>query len=275
VAPRPTVEQYKQLIFFATPEVVLLVRVVRTHYKVARITFGKDGSIYVQFPYCIEKSGWIGELPINADHEGPQTYSLTEHGEYVVTDVKFSHHRSGIAQFSKSGVELPDTRRQSFPLNGPIGHVFNLQVFQPHRFTVLEKPSPKAKYLALDFPDDRPASVSWRAEWRRKDSIVSAIEPLGDAGPKSIIKHKVTGAENETFFVGQPPGYPLREHILLVTGGPSNPPIGQTSPGMAFLGGWDPHEISAAGEKPQLRGCLAFIYPATKLSQSNVATSVG
>lgn len=119
--PRPKLEKYRQLVFHSTADVVLLARLGRIIYKTARISFGRDGSIYVQFPYCNEKEGWIGELKIPPDQAQPVTYSLRQNGRFVDTDVKFSHHRSGIALFSKSGHELPQMRRQSFPLNGPIG----------------------------------------------------------------------------------------------------------------------------------------------------------
>jgi hypothetical protein len=46
--------------------------------------------------YCVEKDGWIGELPIAPGQTGPTTYKLADHGSLITTDVKFSHHRSGI-----------------------------------------------------------------------------------------------------------------------------------------------------------------------------------
>ena len=175
--PNPVVEQYRNLRFHAAANTVLLVRMRNAVYKIARIAFGRDGSIYVQFPYCVEKAGWIGELPIPPGHVGPVTYSLSEHGTFVETDVKFSHHKSGIALFSKTGHDIPSTRRLSFPLDGPIGHLFNLQVFEPEKFARLEKAERKVKYLALDFPDDGVGSISWRAEWRRKDAVIPRRPP--------------------------------------------------------------------------------------------------
>jgi hypothetical protein len=268
--PKPKLERHGQLIFHSAAEFVLLLRSRSSERKIARISFGKDGSIYVQFPYCIQKSGWIGELPVPADPSATVTYSLRSHGSFVDTDVKFSHHRSGIALFSKTGLELPPTRRNSFRLDGPIGHLFRLQVSNPQDFAELKKIDKTVKYLALDFPDDGPTSISWRAEWRRKASLIANIQPpSGTAGPKTSVQHRVTGAVDEVLFLGQPPGYALRDHVLLLTGGPSPRPAGVTGSGMTFLGGWDEHEVQSADEKPVLRGALAFVYPAHEPSPAD------
>lgn len=261
--PKPKVEQYRQLKYYAAANTVLLVRMPYAVFKIARISFGKDGSIYVQFPYCTEKSGWIGELPIARGQDGPTTYALTEHGSFVSTDVKFSHHRSGIALFSKSGHDIPSTRRHSYPLNGPIGHLFNLQITDPHGFALLTKADPTVQYLALDFPDQSPATVTWRAEWRRKDSVVDNIQPRGGiAGPKTKVLHRQTGIEEEMVFLGQPEGYAMREHVMLLTGAASERPSGAQGAGMYFLAGWNAHEVQDSGQQADLGGALCLVHPA-------------
>jgi hypothetical protein len=142
--------QEGQLRYFAYSDFVLLVVTPVAAYKIARITLVRDGSIYVQFPYCAEKQGWIGRLPIDPSNDGPITYKRSEHGSYVATDVKFAHHVSGEVHFSKIGTAtIPPTRRVLWPLTDPLGHLFALQVMEPERFAKLEKPDQRAKYLAV------------------------------------------------------------------------------------------------------------------------------
>src|SRR4051812_42730817 len=105
MSPRPILERDGQLAFHSASDFVLLLTSRGEARKIARISFGRDGSIYFQFPYCTKKEGWIGELPASAP--GTQvTYRLADHGNFVGTDVKFSHHRSGVALFSKTGHEI-------------------------------------------------------------------------------------------------------------------------------------------------------------------------
>lgn len=259
---RPVVERAGSLRFYATAHTVLVVRTPEAAYKVARVSFGRDGSIYVQFPYCREKAGWVGVLPIEAGQAGPVTYTMRDHGAPVSTDVKFAHHASGEVHFSKTGHDVPRTRRQSFPLGGPIGHVFHLQVFRPAAFTRIEKRDKGALYFELDFRFGAPTGAGWRAEWRRKRDVVDSIHPPGGvAGPATTIQHRATGVQERVVLVGQPPGYALRDHVLLLTGGADPLPAGVDGPGMAFLGGWNAHEVASPGDGADLGGCLAFLYP--------------
>lgn len=252
-----------RLRYYAYAEFVLLAVTSAAAYKIARITFGKDGSIYVQFPYCIERDGWIGVLPIDPNHEGPITHSMAHHGSYVGTDVKFAHHTSGEAHFSKTGDEtIPRTARASWPLTGPLGHLFDLQVMQPEQFTRLEKRDKRVMYLGV-VAEPGSEAIAWHAEWRRKRDIESNIRPRGGiAGPTTKVLSRATGRESEVFFLGQPQGYGARDHIVMLTAGRSERPQGFVGSGMTFLAGWDTHEVARAGEKADVRGCLAFVYPA-------------
>lgn len=262
MTPRGGVVQDGRVRYFAYPEFVLLVATPTAAFKIARITFGRDGSIYVQFPYCIEKQGWIGILPIDPTRQGPTTYALREHGAYVETDVKFAHHTSGEAHFSKTGDEtIPSTRRMAWPLTGPLGHLFDLQVMQPDRFTPLTKRDKRVMYLALTV-DHIGESVGWHVEWRRKRDIEANTQPPGGVVPPTTrIISRATGQESEVFLLGQPAGYGARDHVLLLTAGQREPTAGMETSGMTFLAGWDTHEVATPRDPPEVRGCLAFIYP--------------
>jgi hypothetical protein len=254
--------QEGRLRYFAYSDFVLLAVTPAAAYKIARVTFGKDGSIYVQFPYCAEKQGWIGILPIDPSNDGPTTYKLSEHGSFVATDVKFAHHVSGEAHFSKTGdATIHPTRRVSWPLTGPLGHLFVLQVIEPERFARLENPDKRAKYLAVRMSPGA-TSISWHAEWRRKRDVEQNIQPAGDsAGPTTTVRSRRTGEENAVIFLGQPEEYGARDHVLMLTSGSPKVPSGFSGTGMTFLGGWDVHEVANTGDRPEVHGCLAFVYP--------------
>ena len=261
------IAQESRLRYFATSETVIVMRTPIATFKVARVTFGKDGSIYVQFPYCIEKTGIVAELSTASATPAERTYRLGDVGEFVDTDVKFSHHLSGIAQFSKGGLHAKLPRRQSFPLDGPIGHLFRLQVMWLDRFEVLKNPKNGVAYLGFDFPEEHPTSVVVLGEWRRKVDIVNNIDdPKGIAGPATQIQERATGAIRSVYFVGQPASLPLRDHVLMISGGAVDLPQGAQRSGMVFLGGWDPHEVKHTGAVGPASDCLTFMYPATRPS---------
>ncbi|MEK9502276.1 hypothetical protein [Gaopeijia maritima] len=221
-------------------------------------SFGRDGSIYVQFPYLKFKSGILNELHV--PHErSPVTYHLGEGGTEVPTDVKFSHHFSGEVRFSKTGYVQQAPRRTSFRLDGPIGHVFQLDCFWLSGFDAYDKPSKGSVHLGFDFPSRHATCFQIRGEWRRKSSIVENAYPVGglvDFGTQ--IAHRKSGLRSTAYFIGQPEGYACQDHVLMITGAERSIPRGSDGPGMVFLGGWGPRGQAA----DSAAGCLAFLYPA-------------
>ena len=231
-------------------------------FKICRISFGKDGSIYVSFPYCKEKTGILNELQPPEGATGPITYDLGQGGKRVSTDTKFSHHRSGIVQFSKTGSVRDAPRRKSFPLDGPIGHVFDLYVYWPAGFDLLEKPKKNDLHLAFRFRDRHPVAVHINAQWRRKVDILANTDPPdGRVNPQTEVMHRKSGLASRVFFLGQPKGYPLRDHLLMISGGEIEPPTGADRPGMVFIGGWNTHEEVGGSSNPR-KDALVFMYPA-------------
>lgn len=250
-----------RLRFYRCDKAVILAKTPMGAHKIARITFGKDGSIYVQFPYLDKKDGVIAELPVDPDVEGPVTYRLGDLGTRVATDVKFSHHASGEVRFSKTGHRITAPTRQSFPLDGPIGRVFELSLFDLTGFAEFSTTKKNTAYLGFNFPDGADGLVL-RAQWRRKADIVANIHPPGQmAGPATTAVHRRTGIEEAIYFFGAPLDRPNQDHVLVITSAPVEPAKGADRPSMVFLGGWDPHE-QAPGEEPRRLGnCLAFLYP--------------
>jgi hypothetical protein len=106
-----------RLRFWTAPSTTVLVTTPLGAFKLFKIMFGEDGSIYVPFPYLDTKRGILTEAD-PATEADPKTLQLRRNGVVVDYDVKFAHHASGIVHFSKSGEKdlLPRLRSISVAL---------------------------------------------------------------------------------------------------------------------------------------------------------------
>ncbi len=259
--------QEGRLRFIAAPRAVVVVSTSLSHYKLCQIVFSKnDGSVFVTFPYFKRTEGIVSRVVIPAGLKPPYTLNLTEHGRTTSHLVKFSHHSSGEALFSQDGKVRTEIRRASFPLTGPIGHLFELHAFWLSGFDLLEPAKAKGgrPYLRFIFEGEPPPGVVISGEWRRKRDIEDNMEPRdGIAGPRASFRRRSTGAEGQMLFLGQPPGWPLRDHLLLIECYRTDIPRGLgDDPLLVFMGGWDPHEVPDARVPIEQTGCLACLYPA-------------
>ena len=256
--PRDAIVTEGRLSYFAAKDTVLCLVTPLGEFKICRIRFGRDGSIYVSFPYCREKHGILNTVDRVAGVS--QAINLSVGGKRVRADVKFSHHTSGIAQFSKTSSWLRSgPRNQSFRLDGPIGHLFDLHLFWPAGFDLLKKKRKKDLYLALGLSENRPAFL-FTAQWRRKSDILANTRPPdGTVPPTTEVQHRESGHKGVVYFLGQPGGYPLDDHLLMISGGPIDLPDGTDRTGMVFMGGWD-HHAEGEAVSGATRG-LVFMYP--------------
>ncbi len=244
--------------YYAARHTTVLAATPLGQFKLFQIAFGKDGSIYLPFPYLETKRGLLSEVDPSIEPD-PKTISLRRNGIDVTTDVKFSHHTSGIVQFSKTGGQDLLPRRQSFRLDGPIGKIFDLHVYWLHGFTQFD-PEKAGKTFLLPFqlPDEHRTSLHVWAEWRRKKDIIDNLEPGGTwLGPGVSAITRATGTEVRFLLLGQPEGFPLRDHVLMLSVEEVVHADGADIPTMIFLGGYDQHE----GAAPATQRMLAFMYP--------------
>ena len=263
----PFERRYKNLVYLAAPSATITVGSYDAEYQVCQINFSKrDGSIYVSFPYFPQASGLVSAATFPPTPGGQTTLSLLEGGKVTTHVVKFAQHPDGRAHFSQDGKVYTAIKRESFPLTGPIGHLFWLHAYHPYGFTRFnpEKRRRSRVYLRHRFTPITPSAITVSAEWHRKDELIDAIQPTGHvAGPLTSVKRRSTGFETQTFFLGQPDGYPLTDHVLTVSANATIALPNIDSPAMIFLGGFDHHEVADANMPLIHSGCLAFIYPAT------------
>jgi hypothetical protein len=226
-------------------------------FKLFKITFGRDGSIYLPFPYLETTRGVLSEAD-PATEPDPKTLSLRRNGIVVDYDVKFAHHVSGVVHFSKTGEEDLLPQRRSFPLSGPIGRVFDFHVFGLKGFATVDgKKAPKDLRLAFRFSRHPPNLHVW-GEWRRKQDILENTEDKTSAvGPSTEATRRGDGTTCSFLFLGQPTGYPLRDHLLLISAEEIPNAEGADVTTSIFMGGWDRHE----GAPPWSPRMLVFLYP--------------
>lgn len=250
--------------YFRGADVVLCVRSPLARVKLCRLKFGRDGSIYVSFPYLREKRGILSVLRDALGSTGRRTYDLRSAGVVVPVDVKFSHHASGVAGFSLTGLDKRLPRRAGFPLATGTGPVFQLHAHLLSGFTWLEERKTKKRDLVLgfDFTNRHPFAVRIEAHWWQK-SVVAAntFGGGGEAtsrgpGPRVEAFDKKTGRPRYFLFLGQPADHPLQDHVLAVTIEPIPVPSGTSTPGMVFIGGFERQEDGDTT-------ALAFMYPYT------------
>lgn len=95
---------------------LITIEIEDRRYKVMKIIFGgKDGSLYVSFPYFKYSQGIVS---IGTVSEGTQTtqVKLETAGKVTSHLVKYARHPDGRAHFSQDGKILTKITKQSVPL---------------------------------------------------------------------------------------------------------------------------------------------------------------
>jgi len=261
--------------FFAAERAVFVVGGYDSNHQICQIIFSKkDGSIFVSTPYFGSGSGVVTSASIGSGP--PFTISLNEGGKVTSHLVKFSHHPDGRVHFSQAGKVKTEIHRTSFPLATTIGEVFDLHIYHPTGFASLDLAKRKTDrvYLRNVFRGGLPTAITVVGKWRRKASIEANTDPpTGVVPPVTTMKHRKTGAESVVSLLGQPAGWPLTDHILMLTCYPTTPLENITETTMILIGGWDPHEVPESGIEVKQTGCLVWMYP--QLEPEKLAARIG
>jgi hypothetical protein len=252
--PSPIVQEGR-LSFFASRSTTVVATTPLGSFKLFKVLFGPDGSIYLPFPYLETKRGLLSEVDPRSEPD-PKSLDLRRDGKVIEYDAKFTHHTSGIVQFSQSGKGDLLPRRHGFRLDGPIGRLFELRFYGIAGFAAVGKKS-KDFVLPIQFQRHPPNLRIW-AEWRRKKDIIQNTEtPTLAIGPTVNVVRRADGAALKFALLGQPRGLPLQDHVLLLSAEEAPSAQGADSPTTIFMGGWDQHE----GADPQTQKMLSFMYP--------------
>jgi hypothetical protein len=113
---------------FLSERVVVTVTADGHRHKICQIVFGKDGSLYLTFPYFKHTEGLLAEATVDGPPGAETLIDLAKKGKVASHLVKYSHHTSGEALFSQTSKVKTVVRRQSVPLAEQQGHIFTLIV---------------------------------------------------------------------------------------------------------------------------------------------------
>jgi hypothetical protein len=246
----------------AEKAVVVVVTSLAIH-QICQIMFRKtDGSIFVQTPYFRKRSGIVAHFNEPEGISGSRTYHYQDSGKVTSHLVKLSHHPDGRVHFSQDGKVRTEIIRQSFPLAESIGPVFELHAFFLGGFQTITWAEKNRAYLPFVITNGLPFGVTVTGQWRRKEDLLNNSFPAGGSiGPISEIVSRKTGMKGVAYFLAQPSGFPLRDHVLMIECAPAALPSGVDRETVILMGGWDPTEIKD-GEAPRKQtGFLSAMYP--------------
>lgn len=264
-----------RLKLFASSAATVTFSVGENHRQICQIGFIADGSIRVAWPYLAVEQGIVSECEIPPDGKSHRV-EMRREGRFTSQLVKFSHHRSGRAHFGLTGKTTNEIGRQSFPLTGPIGRIFELTATLPVGFKPLTRLKRDRVYVNFTGKDAFPDAIQVRAEWRRKaDTVTNTVPKRGAVGPVTLRRHRASGEVAPVAFFSPPLDCPLREHLLLISCHRVPKPRGANRSGVVFMGGFDEHESTSrvAPVPVHLHRFLAAMFPTS--SSEDVRAAIG
>ena len=88
---------------FLSEQVVVTITADGHRHKICQMVFGKDGSLYLAFPYFKHTEGLLAEVTVDGPPGAESLIDLAKKGKVASHLGKYSHHTSGEALFSQSG----------------------------------------------------------------------------------------------------------------------------------------------------------------------------
>ena len=259
---KPPVTTKVEIVAFRSERVIVTIQLGITRYKVLQVFFGRDRSLFVNFPYFHHRTGILAAATIPANNQNKSQVNLEISGKVASHLVKYSHHPDGRAHFSQDGKVRTEVKRQSLPLDSQSGHIFSvliqgLTAFKKANESKDTGTSPKRTVINFEIPlVPEPEAFKLVGRW----FPVSGFPLLGTGGSKfgPIVQTKdPQGVIRSGFLIASP--YHNADHILLLTCD-QIPKFDQTNPeSLTFCGGFDSREVM--DDVTREAGFLAFIYP--------------
>jgi len=247
---------------FRSKRIIVTLQMGVVRCKIFQVLFGRDGSLFVTFPYFRHRTGILAAATIPGNGQNTSQVNLQVGGKIASHFVKYSHHPDGQAHFSQTGKVRTEIKRQSIALDAQHGHIFSVLIQGMEGFDRADDTKDAGispKRTALTFQIETPLeaqAVKLVGRW----FDVSALPVAGPAttiGP-NLISQDQEGRQRNGFLVASP--YTNARHVLFVTCEPV-PRLGPDSEILLFYGGFSAREIMDDTTKEA--GFLAFIYPAS------------
>ena len=252
-----------------TDRCVFTVEVNSKRYKILQIMFGKDGSLFVNFPYFKHKEGLTSLVRVPANITYPTDVELNPGGKATTHLVKYSHHPDGRAHFSQDGRVRSTVRKQSVPLTEVDEHIFTIKLQGLDGFETVKpnentRESTKRKTVNLKLQNIQPHALKIVGWWSSRDNLVGKIQ-IGASSPiyecmSRDGKHRSVGV-----LLANPYKIDNREFFLMLNFVPIPKFDNQRSTSLNFLGGFDsPAIIDDFTEETSF---LSFTYPVTQIDE--------
>jgi hypothetical protein len=246
---------------FRSEHVIVTLQLGSKRHKILRLFFGRDGSLYVSFPYFRYHTGILAVATIPGNGQNTSQLNLQTGGKVASHLVKYSHHPDGRAHFSQDGKVFTQIKRQSVALDRQCGHIFTVQIQGIEGFDAAADKkdigtSPKRTSLTFDLPEDSTTqTIKVVGRWfdisgltfsGQRPSVIGPLVPAQDA----------QGKQQNGFIVASP--YDNVRHVLLLTCEPIAK-VSSEPESLLFYGGFSPRSVM--DDTSQEAGFLAFVYP--------------
>jgi hypothetical protein len=226
--------------------------------KAFQVFFGRDGSLFISFPYFRHRIGILSASAIPANGAQESKVDL-EHGGKVTSHlVKYSHHPDGRAHFSQTGKIVTAIKRQSIALDTQHGHMFSLLIQGFGALDVAEAETdtaPTSKRHVINFEAEPTQAVKFVGRWFDVNRMRFS-NPTATIGPIVPLIEPDGLTTRPACLVASP--YTNARHVLALSCEPI-PTLGPEPEIFMFYGGFDPAETMMDVTKEA--GFLAFLYP--------------
>jgi len=264
-SPTDSSDESKEMTYQATTinavrsdRVVIGLKLGDIRRKAFQVSFGKDGSLYVSFPYYRHRDGVLAAAILKADGKQSTQVNMEEGGKVTSHRVKYSHHPDGRAHFSQDGKIFTAIKRQSVALATQRGHIFSLIIKGLDGLDaadeVKDAPALTTKRSVIQFEPGPCETVKFVGRWLDPNEM-RFFEPTTEIGP-IIPTTDPQGVVRFGFLLANP--YANAKHVLLVTYDVLKD-FGTDPEVFLFHAGFDP--IERMTDVNQEAGFLIFKYP--------------
>lgn len=246
---------------FRSRLIVVAVGTDTSRHKVFQVLFGRDGSLFVTFPYFRHQTGIAASATIPGNGLNTSNVSLQIGGKITSHLVKYSHHSDGRAHFSQTGKVRTEIKKQSVPLDSQWGHIFTVHIQGLNAFKAAEVAQPltnshQRATISFRIPNSL-AAVKFVGRWFDVAKLPVGGTQGSVIGP-GLRSQDPDGNQQNGVLVASP--YANARHVLFVTCDPVAP-MGSEPEMMLFYGGFDPRVVMDDVTKDA--NFLAFMYPAS------------
>lgn len=247
---------------------VIVIKDNETIYKIFQISFGKDGSLFVHFPYFSDSNGLASRVQLRAGLKYPvKNVSLTDSGKVTSHRIKFSHHPDGRTHFSQTGKIFTRVKKQAVPLEDINGHIFTVMLQGLTSFTVggAKKDkhgwSEERSVVEFNVTGLKANAFKFVALWMPFDALGKSMDVVGaekeKVGPKII--RRLGNNPSVGFLIGPPYGNPMDDYVLVVAIEPVDPIESNLDPTLLFMGGFD--SVDVVNDLSKDTSVLTLMYP--------------